>query len=371
MVNNTTSAAVNPGNATSFVDGKLKRFTANVIRSYDFPVGSGTMYELLNLNFTLAPTSNSFLTTNFTAGTPNATPANIGGVECSSVGYNQGYLNHGIWKVVPGASGAFPVGCLYTATARNTGYSNATGDYWTVVKRNPSGNPPWVLQGAVTCNPSPVVVSRIGMFQFGALGSDFAIAQGLTPLPVELLNFEARNNQADVIVNWTTSSEKNNKGFDLERSTDPSESFEKMAWIEGHGSTTNINYYQYSDQNVKSGITYYYRLKQMDFNGNFEFSKIVSGSIGGETLGFTFNTIPNPYSGSTSISYTLKANSNVRIEVVNVMGQQVKELYNNDQEAGNYHYEFSAKALGYATGVYTVKVYINDQSFSKRILETE
>ncbi|MBL0342205.1 MAG: T9SS type A sorting domain-containing protein [Bacteroidetes bacterium] len=81
--------------------------------------------------------------------------------------------------------------------------------------------------------------------------------------------------------------------------------------------------------------------------------------------------VPNPYSGRTNITFSLDADDEVVIEVLNTMGQRVALLHDGNQSKGDYKYEFSAKALGFATGIYTVRVIVGGKFYSKRIIELE
>ncbi|MFI5217991.1 MAG: hypothetical protein ACHQNT_00790 [Bacteroidia bacterium] len=369
VTNNASGAIVNH-NASSFVDGTLRRSIANLVRGYDFPVGRNAIYENININFTVAPSASSNLTASFTL---TALPGSQGSLECT-YGYTNPYLNHGYWRITTGDYTRFPVGSLYDATAYNTGFSNTAGsNLWTVVKRIVSAGPgPWTLLGSPNCVNPVTAVQRTGMSQFGTsanTGADFAIAQGLNPLPVELTDFNAVEYSDKIILNWNTASEKENKGFELERTTNPSSGFEKISWHEGHGTTTSSNNYRFDDFTVQPNVTYYYRLKQIDYNGDYSHSQIVSGRIGKND--FAFSVLPNPYNGSTNIEYYLKDKSTIVIEVMNFMGQKISTLFYGEQSAGKYNYEFSAQKLGYAGGVYTVRVLVNNDVYIKHILETE
>jgi len=100
-----------------------------------------------------------------------------------------------------------------------------------------------------------------------------------------------------------------------------------------------------------------------------DYSKIVSGKINADK--YEFQIMPNPYSGSTNIIYKLKENTTVKIEVFNAMGQKIKTLVDDIQKEGSYQYQFSAKQSGYSPGIYDVRLFINGQNTSKRILETQ
>jgi hypothetical protein len=402
---NRSLTAITAGNVSSYVENNtgalinqgLRKYlwnTGGVTGQYEFPVGTAAQgYQRMSWTINspwAASGAMNFVTVTFNNTWPTAGGSNAAlGPECAAPNYHTGgavALNNGVWEVRPNATSTFNSAGSMDVTLYNRSYSNPFLGYTVQYNKNSTAGSittaaNWQLNPfPIPCvgNPPITAVIRRGLNIQTVLATFpllpityFNTAQTIQPLPVELLNFDAVGLQTAIHVKWATASETNNKGFDLERTTNPQDNFEKIAWIDGHGSTTNDNYYSLDDRDVKPGVTYYYRLKQTDFNGDYEYSKIASGSIGEEVTGFAFNVIPNPYSGNTSISYTLKENSMVKIEVVNVLGQQVKELYNDNQQAGDYHYEFSAKASGYTEGIYTVRVYINEQVFTKRILETE
>jgi hypothetical protein len=223
--------------------------------------------------------------------------------------------------------------------------------------------------------PNPAVVSRMNipysaMFYPGSLSQALLLgtAQAPIPLPVELLNFAARGKDKTVLLEWSTASEKINKGFEIERSTSGKD-FEKIGWVTGHGTSNVINSYSFTDYHVQAGVVYYYRLKQIDDNGLYEYTKTVAASISDDKVTFTIS--PNPYSGQTNITYRLDQTSDVTLEVVNKLGQKVTTVYKGSQEPGSYIYPFSAKSHGFSSGVYTVRITINNKSYTRMLFENE
>ena len=92
------------------------------------------------------------------------------------------------------------------------------------------------------------------------------------PAPVELVNLQAIPMDKSIVVHWTTESESENQGFELQRSANPIQGFYKLGWMEGKGNSLVQADYQFEDRQVKAGQTYYYRLKQVDFDGQEEYS---------------------------------------------------------------------------------------------------
>jgi hypothetical protein len=181
---------------------------------------------------------------------------------------------------------------------------------------------------------------------------NFAI-YGMIIVPVELTSFAAVIADDNVQLNWTTATEINNQGFEVERSTANGE-FEKVGFVPGHGTTTDIQTYSYVDSKVASG-NYTYRLKQIDFNGTFEYSDVVAVEVT-VPLEFTLEqNYPNPFNPSTVIKYSIPENGFVTLDVYNLLGEKVGSLVNGVQEAGRYEINFDASNLASGIYVYSLK----------------
>jgi hypothetical protein len=185
-------------------------------------------------------------------------------------------------------------------------------------------------------------------------------------LDVELVSFEGINSEDKITLTWSTASELNNKGFELERSLSVENNFESIGWIEGHGNSMFPNSYFYDDTDVKTGIVYYYRLKQLDYNGSVSYSKVIAVKTSEEDL--SLSIAPNPFSGSTNITYELKDKSNVMLEVFNATGQRISILYNGIQEKGKYAYKFNTQSSRYSTGIYIARLTIEGETIDMKLI---
>lgn len=355
-VNNRATTAVTPGNSSSYIEGFLRRYL-NSTGAYDFPVGESVKgYQRANVNF-VSPTTIDNLRASFSQ--YGALPPGIGGAECG-VSYTQSALNNGKWTITASNN---PTSGNYNMTLYNRAgsYTNAASG-WTVMKDGGAG---WGLWNG-TCVGSPVTaVVRNNMNGF----SDFGTAQAPSPLPVELLTFEAKPLKESILLNWVTASETNNKGFELQRSTHPPE-FTPVQWISGHGTSTQINAYLHEDIHVKPQTRYYYRLKQIDFNGDFNFSPVVTASLKSNQT-FNWQILPNPYSEETKLTYTLYEKTIVLIEILNSTGQIIETLAKGEQKPGPYQYVFGAKKAGYRAGVFTLRMIIGEEIYTTKLIETE
>ena len=154
---------------------------------------------------------------------------------------------------------------------------------------------------------------------------------------------------------WSTASELNNRGFEIERKL--FKEWVKIIFIEGNGTTTNSSNYSYVDDLRNSSYKgqIFYRLKQIDFDGTSTFSNVVSSSVDFTVKEYSLlNNFPNPFNPSTIISYQLPVTSNVSLKIYTVVGEEVATLVDMNQEAGLYQVNFNADNLG--SGIYFYKL---------------
>jgi plastocyanin len=173
-----------------------------------------------------------------------------------------------------------------------------------------------------------------------------------TVLPVELTSFSATTQNDGVLLNWSTASEINNSGFDVERKQENT-GWSKVAFVNGNGTTTSEKNYSYFDKNITSG-KYSYRLKQIDFDGSFEYSQIIEVNFETPVYFELSQNYPNPFNPNTTISYSLPQTGFVSLKVYNALGQEVSILVNGIKEAGNYKIDFNAINLN--SGIYFYKL---------------
>ncbi|MCX6275139.1 MAG: T9SS type A sorting domain-containing protein [Bacteroidetes bacterium] len=348
-VTNSAAAACTPGNATSWVFGLLRRSIATALNSYDFPVGTLTNYERANINYTAVPTGVYNLLAQFKVwgGTNCAFPGpGPAASECVTATYAAlPYFDHGYWSI--DASIGAPTG-TYEATMYNVGMTNNAGAGWTVVKAT-SGTCAFGLPGGCWIPSTAVQTRRVGLSGF----SDFATVQSQTPLPIELLSFEAIQVSGKVSCKWITSTEINNDHFDVERSTDAT-NYTVIGTVKGFGQgvTTINHYYEFKDGDFCSGKVYY-RLKQVDMNGAFTYSNIVSVSCKNSLL----NLAPNPTANNVVLTFYENTTGEVTIEVTDMVGQIALKKHFN-VEAGYNEVEVGVSAL--PEGVYYLKVLNKD-----------
>ncbi|MBZ0199336.1 MAG: T9SS type A sorting domain-containing protein, partial [Ignavibacteriaceae bacterium] len=183
--------------------------------------------------------------------------------------------------------------------------------------------------------------------------------------PVELISFEARANGSTVSLLWQTSTETNNKGFAIERSYSNKTNWQQISFVNGKGTSTEKQYYRFDDKKVNAGTTLY-RLKQLDFDGHFKYFDAIEVSIDAPNQFEISQNYPNPFNPITTIRYELAVNSNVKLTLFNVLGEQIKLLFNSGKPAGTHEYKLDAGELN--SGVYFYRIEVrgaDGTSFTK------
>lgn len=181
-------------------------------------------------------------------------------------------------------------------------------------------------------------------------------------IPVELVSFNAKQNDYKVILNWSTATETNNSYFEIERKLKNQE-WEKIGNVPGAGTTTEPRNYFYEDDfefKTYAG-TVLYRLKQVDFMGTFEYSDVISVDASFVPKNnYISQNYPNPFNPSTTIKYSLKDESRIRINVFNAIGQVITTLVDETEPAGNYEVSWNAGNLASGVYFYSFEVFNSD-----------
>ena len=171
-------------------------------------------------------------------------------------------------------------------------------------------------------------------------------------VPVELTNFTASAVGNEVKLNWSTATELNNSGFEILRSENEL-NWENIAFIPGFGTTTESKSYSFIDKELETGH-YSYRLKQIDYDGSYEYSNEVDVTLSIPAEFKLAQNYPNPFNPSTTIEFSIPNNALVTLKVYNTIGEEVAVLMNGDLPAGSYSGKFNASGL--ASGIYIVKM---------------
>ncbi|MBL7999552.1 MAG: T9SS type A sorting domain-containing protein [Candidatus Kapabacteria bacterium] len=188
-----------------------------------------------------------------------------------------------------------------------------------------------------------------------------------TPVPVELTVFDGAKRTNAVDLWWETASEKNNSGFYVERRVNSSDTWTDMTFVASNaanGTSTTAQSYAFTDKTVKGGSSYQYRLRQVDLDNTTSYSGILNFSFDGEGVAELGANTPNPFSTTTTIPYTVTAKSNVRLEVVDVLGNVVRTLVNTTVDNGTHSATWDgtdANGMSVANGSYVCRMIIGDR----------
>ncbi len=174
-----------------------------------------------------------------------------------------------------------------------------------------------------------------------------------TTLPVELVSFGAVVDGGNVMLNWTTATETNNLGFEVLRK-DLNTDWKKIGFVSGFGTTTEPRYYSFYD-NTFGASSYKYKLKQLDFDGTFTFSKEINVEVNLPAVFSLEQNYPNPFNPNTVISYRLPISSNITLKIFDILGNEVATLVDDFKEAGYHSVEFNATGLSSGVYFYSIK----------------
>ncbi|MGQ9643982.1 MAG: T9SS type A sorting domain-containing protein [Ignavibacterium sp.] len=183
-------------------------------------------------------------------------------------------------------------------------------------------------------------------------------------IPVELASFTASAINGKVKLSWTTATETNNFGFDVERNNNGS--FKKVDFVAGKGTTTERQSYSFVDENPGYGKVQY-RLKQIDLNGSYSYSTVVEVDLSVPLQFDLAQNYPNPFNPSTTIKYTIANAVNVSLVIYNALGEEVMTLVENQfTEPGIYNVIFDASGL--SSGTYIYRLTAGDFVMTKKML---
>jgi hypothetical protein len=191
------------------------------------------------------------------------------------------------------------------------------------------------------------------------------------PTPVELAYFAGTLNGNKIDLRWRTETEVNNYGFDIERSpTSLGTSWETIGYVEAHGNSNSPKQYSFSDSDIGLSAKYYYRLKQIDNDGTYEYSDVVSVEFGVPNNFYLNQNYPNPFNPETRIDFTLSEKQLVSLRVYNTLGELVIELVNEQREAGSYSAMFDASSIGggLPSGVYIYRLQASEFVDNKKMI---
>lgn len=212
--------------------------------------------------------------------------------------------------------------------------------------------------GVVNTEQNYVEQSGISSFSYWTLGDVN------NPIPVELTSFSASVEKGLVLLNWTTATENQNRGWDVEKAI--GKDWTKIGFVEGAGTTTEPLTYSFTDGITSAGKVEY-RLKQIDFDGTYSYSSAVSVEIDATPEEFSLQqNYPNPFNPETTIKFELPYTSFVNLSIYNLIGEKVATLVNEQLEQGVHFINFKGNNL--ASGLYVYRLSAGEVSFTKTMM---
>ena len=296
--------------------------------------GNSDIGGLVGENYDGSTVSNSYSTGSVSGS------GNVGGL----VGYNTGTVNNSFWDTQTSGQSSSDGGTGKTTAEMKT--ENFSGWDWTDT---------W---------------ERIG-YNYPRLQSNPDAS-----LPVELTSFTAIQKNNTVILEWQTGSETDNLGFIIERKNNDNEFIEIASYanneeLKGAGNTSVRSDYTFTDNNVVSGVTYEYRISDVDYSGKVKILKTITINITENSTDipktYALNSAyPNPFNPTTTISYDLPKSSFVTISVYDITGNLVENIVNENKEAGSYSIKWNASNI--SSGIYLYRLVTNDFVSTKKLV---
>lgn len=381
------------GGINNYIEGKLRR-QVDRIGNYYFPIGVDPAHSIGGMNacqisFTSIPTNSGILgyleKSNLYPlnlgqfyGDIGTDPGPSGGPFTTCIGGPDGILDKMVptkhqnyqWSLTPNTAGTFQytLEVIPTVACENSGIGEDVsagcltpyaGRSMTWLAHNgvPLGNP------TTTINPAPlfpgpgyavvppsnykIISGQSGFSKFRLHG----VLLLNTVLPIELISFLLSPIDNEYFaLQWQTASEINNDYFILERSIDGI-SFTSVTSIDGNGTSNQLHTYSYDDYNVTVNKVYYYRLKQIDYDGSYIYSSIISGRLSGSP---TITMYPNPTNGLVQSTIMFD-----QVEVFTELGQLVKTVSSSN----------TVDISNLANALYLIKLYSGDKIYYFEIVK--
>jgi hypothetical protein len=215
--------------------------------------------------------------------------------------------------------------------------------------------------------PTWTVLDQAGTGNITGVQEAIPVTLTTVPLPVELTSFTASANRLDAQLSWSTATEKNNYGFEIERRQIDAAEWNKVGFVAGAGTKSSPSSYTYTDLGVAPG-RYAYRVKQIDVNGSFQYGSSAEVEIGLVAKALTLSdAYPNPFNPTAKIEFTLPSDGRAILKVYNTIGQEVANLFDGQASAGRIiQAQFDARSL--SSGLYFARLQFGGKTLLKKML---
>lgn len=332
------NGSANIGSALSFVDGPLAKIVAATSpQTLNLPVGKVSSYRPIILAVQHSNT------------TPVTYTSEVWNASARAFGYALPPTLRWVSDIRYYTLTRTPVANLTSARVTlSYGTDDVVNDYANLRVARDNGSSAWLdIGGTGTANGSGSITSGT----FNAFNTYFTLSNsigGINPLPVELVSFNARNLEREVMLEWMTATEKNNDFFEIQRSATGID-FEVIGETPGAGNSTNRVDYQFTDPSPLHGISYY-RLRQVDMDGNFEYSELRAVKRGQTG---TPGIYPNPSSNGCFSIRTAGSTSELIAVLYDLQGRLIYSDVLRPDPAGFAHFNAGSTV---ATGRYLLRV---------------
>ncbi len=222
--------------------------------------------------------------------------------------------------------------------------------------------------------------------------SEWTVSDANNPVPVELISFTGKLISNKVYLNWSTATEINNYGLEIDRKViskvngmgdkqnedeNSQSSFDNSQWVKigfvcGHGNSNSTKLYSFVDplfdigeSDLRNGECYY-RLKQIDNDGSFKYSSKIEVKLNVPPGYILEQNYPNPFNPSTVINFKLAGDNHVHLKVYNILGKEVATLLDENRKAGIHNVNFNTGSLG--SGIYFYKLTAGNYSNTKKMI---
>jgi hypothetical protein len=250
---------------------------------------------------------------------------------------------------------------------RKQGLPTDNSPYFTVVETGPSTYTFYDESVDLNNNYTYRIATISGSGNVSHYGNE-ATAYVPAIVPVELQRFDAEVTENKVNLTWSTETETNNSGFEILRSVQNDNTWVNIGFVPGFGTSTEVHHYSFMDESLQSG-DYQYRLKQIDFDGTFEYSNILEVTVDAPTIFSLEQNYPNPFNPTTKIKYSIadvianpdeirmKQSQFITLKIYDVLGNEVATLVNEQKPAGTYEVEFNGTGL--PSGIYFYQLLVS------------
>ena len=324
-----------------------------------------SMTSGIDVNFPIGNSSFNPVIINYTGTTRDWTASVKDAITSGSIGSNPTAKVNREWNIIPSSLSGISANMTlqWNTSDEDTGFNEGSP---LNIAHFDAGTGNWSsYSSTATAQGTAGVTSHItsvnGLTQF----SPFAVAND-GPLPVELASFNSQIAGRDVKLNWTTNSEINNSGFEIERKADQETVWNKINFVNGEGASNVSHNYSFTDKNLPTG-KYNYRLKQIDFNGLFKYYDLSNEVIIGVPQQFNLlQNFPNPFNPTTKINFDLPVASKISLEVFDISGKLVSILADGFTNAGYHSIELNASGL--SSGIYFYRLTAGEFISTKRMM---